>query len=332
MPPTRSCSPAAPGRPTRSTRAGATTPSSPAPDADRGGRRRARRAARARLAEPRRARRAAGRLRAARRTACSSSCSRRAGRCGWSRRRARRERLGPVRRARRRRPLAGRPPRRRGSRRGPGAGRSAPPARSRSARTRSTTMARELEEEWSVAPERLTVEALVRLPSGLVLLVGHGVAARRRRGRARRRARRATPGGRPTSSAWPDEADEPLRRMADAARRDARPASPPRSRPVTFRRLEVAVVHALGGLPGAARLRVRRSGQPQPRDVRARPGATGCCGSAMSLRLHRRRAARGSSRSGSRSRSRCSAGSGPFAGTLGFVVRAHAAARTPASR
>ena len=27
-------------------------------------------------------------------------------------------------------------------------------------------------EEWSVAPERLRVEALVRLPSGLVLLVG----------------------------------------------------------------------------------------------------------------------------------------------------------------
>ncbi len=34
------------------------------------------------------------------------------------------------------------------------------------------TLGRELEEEWSVRPERLTVEALVRLPSGLVLLVG----------------------------------------------------------------------------------------------------------------------------------------------------------------
>ena len=34
------------------------------------------------------------------------------------------------------------------------------------------TMARELQEEWSVAPERLSIEALVALPSGLVLLIG----------------------------------------------------------------------------------------------------------------------------------------------------------------
>jgi ADP-ribose pyrophosphatase YjhB (NUDIX family) len=34
------------------------------------------------------------------------------------------------------------------------------------------TMGRELEEEWSVAPERLSIEALVRLRSGMVLLIG----------------------------------------------------------------------------------------------------------------------------------------------------------------
>src|SRR2546421_1172350 len=34
------------------------------------------------------------------------------------------------------------------------------------------TLARELDEEWSVAPERLSAEALVRIPSGLVLFVG----------------------------------------------------------------------------------------------------------------------------------------------------------------
>jgi len=34
------------------------------------------------------------------------------------------------------------------------------------------TMTRELQEEWSVAPERLTVEALVCLPSEVVLFVG----------------------------------------------------------------------------------------------------------------------------------------------------------------
>jgi ADP-ribose pyrophosphatase YjhB (NUDIX family) len=34
------------------------------------------------------------------------------------------------------------------------------------------TLSRELEEEWSVNPERLQVEALIRLPSGMVMLVG----------------------------------------------------------------------------------------------------------------------------------------------------------------
>jgi len=34
------------------------------------------------------------------------------------------------------------------------------------------TLGRELEEEWSVRPERLTVEALIQFPSELVMLVG----------------------------------------------------------------------------------------------------------------------------------------------------------------
>ena len=34
------------------------------------------------------------------------------------------------------------------------------------------TLGRELEEEWSVAPERLTVEALVSLPNRLAMLIG----------------------------------------------------------------------------------------------------------------------------------------------------------------
>ncbi len=74
------------------------------------------------------------------------------------------------------------------------------------------TLSRELGEEWSVAPEHLTVEALVRLPSGLVLLVGMA---------------RLAPGAEVTMdpehdahawwpadpAEWPAEADEPLRRM-----------------------------------------------------------------------------------------------------------------------
>lgn len=75
------------------------------------------------------------------------------------------------------------------------------------------TLARELEEEWSVRPDRLTVEALVHLPTGLHLLVGMA---------------RLAPAAEPVPddehdewawwpadvTAWPDEAHEPLRRMA----------------------------------------------------------------------------------------------------------------------
>jgi 8-oxo-dGTP diphosphatase len=35
-----------------------------------------------------------------------------------------------------------------------------------------TALARELEEEWAVRPRRLDVEALVRLPTGMVMLIG----------------------------------------------------------------------------------------------------------------------------------------------------------------
>jgi 8-oxo-dGTP diphosphatase len=75
------------------------------------------------------------------------------------------------------------------------------------------SLTRELREEWSVTPERLSVEALVRIPSGLVLLVG---LARLPAGAE------VVPDDEhddfawwpPDVSRWPDEADEPLRRMA----------------------------------------------------------------------------------------------------------------------
>ena len=99
------------------------------------------------------------------------TCSRCAGRCAWSRATPRSR---SPRCASRARPTgagwpAGGP---RGCRRGRGAGRWAPAARSTSARARSTRSTRELREEWSVAPERVQVEALVRLPHRLVMLVG----------------------------------------------------------------------------------------------------------------------------------------------------------------
>src|SRR5690349_3158118 len=75
------------------------------------------------------------------------------------------------------------------------------------------TLVRELREEWGVEPESLTVEALVRLPHELVMVVGLAWV----------------PAGAEVTmddehddyawwpadvADWPDEADEPLRRMA----------------------------------------------------------------------------------------------------------------------
>ena len=75
------------------------------------------------------------------------------------------------------------------------------------------TLTRELLEEWSVSPERLQVEALVRLPSQIVLLVGQAWLAE---------GATVTPDDEHDDFAWwpadvaqwPAEADEPLRRMA----------------------------------------------------------------------------------------------------------------------
>jgi ADP-ribose pyrophosphatase YjhB (NUDIX family) len=74
-------------------------------------------------------------------------------------------------------------------------------------------LARELEEEWSVVPERLTVEALVCLPNRSAMLVGQawlpdGAEVVRD---AEHDAHAWWPAD---PSAWPAEADEALRRMA----------------------------------------------------------------------------------------------------------------------
>ncbi|MCW2968266.1 MAG: hypothetical protein JWM71_2038 [Solirubrobacteraceae bacterium] len=75
------------------------------------------------------------------------------------------------------------------------------------------TLTRELHEEWQLVPERVQVEALVRLPHRLVMLIGQAWV----------------PSGAeltmdpehddhawwpPDPADWPAEADEPLRRMA----------------------------------------------------------------------------------------------------------------------
>jgi hypothetical protein len=74
------------------------------------------------------------------------------------------------------------------------------------------TMGRELREEWSVEPERMSVEALVLLPSEVVLLVGQAWLPD---------GASVIPDHEHDEYAWwpadvrnwPDEADEPLRRM-----------------------------------------------------------------------------------------------------------------------
>ena len=75
------------------------------------------------------------------------------------------------------------------------------------------TLTRELEEEWSVQPKRLAVEALVSLPTGLVMLVGQawlpdGAEVERD---AEHDAHAWWP---PEPADWPDEADPVLRHMA----------------------------------------------------------------------------------------------------------------------
>jgi len=77
----------------------------------------------------------------------------------------------------------------------------------------SETLSRELDEEWQLTPDRLTVEALVHMPSGLVALVGVATVAN---------------GAEPVPDAehdefawwpadvasWPEEADDRLRALA----------------------------------------------------------------------------------------------------------------------
>jgi 8-oxo-dGTP diphosphatase len=74
------------------------------------------------------------------------------------------------------------------------------------------TLTRELQEEWSVTPERLSVEALVKLPTDVVLLVGmawlpEAVSVTRD---SEHDAHAWWPA---EIDDWPAEADEPLRRI-----------------------------------------------------------------------------------------------------------------------
>jgi 8-oxo-dGTP diphosphatase len=77
----------------------------------------------------------------------------------------------------------------------------------------ANSMQRELREEWSVDAERLTVEALVLLPSDVVLLVGQAWLADGVEVAPDHEHDEYTWWPREVDR-WPEEADQPLRRMA----------------------------------------------------------------------------------------------------------------------
>lgn len=74
------------------------------------------------------------------------------------------------------------------------------------------TLTRELHEEWSVRPRRLTIEALTRVPSGLLLLVGmaHVAAGQRLQMDSEHDAHAWWPAD---PADWPPEADGQVRHM-----------------------------------------------------------------------------------------------------------------------
>lgn len=79
----------------------------------------------------------------------------------------------------------------------------------------ATTLVRELEEEWSLSPERVRGEALVRLPHQMVLFVGQAWLAEGEEENLVVDAEHDEYAWWPADiTEWPEEADEPLRMMA----------------------------------------------------------------------------------------------------------------------
>jgi len=79
------------------------------------------------------------------------------------------------------------------------------------------TLSRELHEEWQLVPERLRVEALVRLPHNLIMVIGQAwvPAGSEVVMDPEHDAHAWWP---PDPADWPAEADEPLRRMGQLLR------------------------------------------------------------------------------------------------------------------
>jgi 8-oxo-dGTP pyrophosphatase MutT (NUDIX family) len=79
------------------------------------------------------------------------------------------------------------------------------------------TLTRELHEEWQLVPDRLRIEALVRLPQSLVMLIGQAWVPTGAQP-VPDHEHDAHAWWPPDPADWPAEADEPLRRMASMLR------------------------------------------------------------------------------------------------------------------
>ncbi|MDO9175120.1 MAG: NUDIX hydrolase, partial [Actinomycetota bacterium] len=81
------------------------------------------------------------------------------------------------------------------------------------------TLTRELHEEWALVPERLTVRAVVRNPSTMVLVVGVAWIPEGADAHLVMDEEHDAHAWWPADPAdWPSEADEPLRAMAELLR------------------------------------------------------------------------------------------------------------------
>ncbi|HEV2752657.1 MAG TPA: NUDIX hydrolase, partial [Solirubrobacteraceae bacterium] len=77
------------------------------------------------------------------------------------------------------------------------------------------TLSRELEEEWALRPEGVSIEALIRLPHRLAMLIGQAWLAEGAEEALEMDSEHDAFAWWPSDPAhWPPEADEPLRRTA----------------------------------------------------------------------------------------------------------------------
>jgi 8-oxo-dGTP diphosphatase len=79
------------------------------------------------------------------------------------------------------------------------------------------TLLRETQEEWAVTPQRVQAEALVRLPTGMIMFVGQAWLAEGAQV-TRDEEHDAHAWWPENPDDWPHEADEPLRRVAHLLR------------------------------------------------------------------------------------------------------------------